>query len=405
MGVKILPTVNAYWNTNPALGCPWISGTMSKNRFMKITQYLHVSNNVNAVPNGHPEYDPLFKVRNLVNHLKTRFSSVYLPHKNISIDEAMIPFRGRLSFRQYMPAKPTKFGIKVWEACDSTSGYCLDFDIYTGKSSISSPNGLGYDVTTQLVSPYYGKNHHIYFDRFFTSVHLSEELLRNDTYSCGTVMVNRKGLPSAAKTTKMSRGEVQFYQKDGLMLTTWRDKRQVNILSTNANPDIEETTNKPDSVLLYNKYMGGVDKNNQLCSYYRVGRGSHKWWRYVFWFGFNLGITNAWILWNESAHVNVANLDHFKFCVMLAEEMRAGFTSKKLNMGRPSRFAPRPIANAHGHMLVKIVGRPKICRQCSVRGRRTNKGRKRETSFQCKVCQIPMCRVPCFGEYHRLNEE
>ena len=31
MGVKILPTVNAYWNTNPALGCPWISSTMSKN--------------------------------------------------------------------------------------------------------------------------------------------------------------------------------------------------------------------------------------------------------------------------------------------------------------------------------------------------------------------------------------
>ena len=112
----------------------------------------------------------------------------------------------------------------------------------------------------------------------------------------------------------------------------------------NANPDIEETTNKPDSILLYNKYIGCVDKNNQLCSYYRVGRGSHKWWRYIFWFGFNICITNGWILWNESAHVSIPNLDHFKFCVMSAEEMRAGFTSKKLNMGRPSRFTPRLIA-------------------------------------------------------------
>ena len=255
-----------------------------------------------------------------------------------------------------------------------------------------------------LVAPYYGKNHHIYFDRFFTSFHLSDELLKNGTYSCGTVMLNRKGLPSAAKITKMARGETRFYQKDSILLTTWKDKRQVNILSTNANANIEETSNKPDSVSLYNQFMGGVDKNNQLCTYYRVGRGSHKWWRYIFWFGFNLAMTNAWILWKESAHdQHLQNLDHLKFCTMLAEELRAGFSSRKLKTGRPSRNASLPIKSAHGHILVKIIGRPKICRQCVIRGRR--EGRKRETSFQCKACQVPMCKVPCFAEFHRFNEE
>ena len=42
----------------------------------------------------------------------------------------MIGFRGRLSFRQYMPAKPTKYGIKVWMVADSGNGYVLNFDVY-----------------------------------------------------------------------------------------------------------------------------------------------------------------------------------------------------------------------------------------------------------------------------------
>jgi len=45
----------------------------------------------------------------------------------------MIPFRGRFSFHQYMPAKPTKCGIKVWMVTDSSSGYVLNFDFYLGK--------------------------------------------------------------------------------------------------------------------------------------------------------------------------------------------------------------------------------------------------------------------------------
>jgi hypothetical protein len=58
----------------------------------------------------------------------------YNPHQNTSVDEAMIAFRGRLGFRQYLPAKPTKYGIKVKIRADSENGYCNEFEIYTGKS-------------------------------------------------------------------------------------------------------------------------------------------------------------------------------------------------------------------------------------------------------------------------------
>ena len=45
----------------------------------------------------------------------------------------MIAFRERLGFRQYMPAKPTKYGIKVWVHADSRSGFVNEFDVYVGK--------------------------------------------------------------------------------------------------------------------------------------------------------------------------------------------------------------------------------------------------------------------------------
>ena len=104
---------------------------MPRNRFKTINRFLHLADNAFLRRRGDPNYDPIFKVRPIVEHMKTRFRQYFVPHKCLAIDEAMIKFNGRLKFKQYMPSKPTKFGIKVWEICDSSNGYCLDFDVYT----------------------------------------------------------------------------------------------------------------------------------------------------------------------------------------------------------------------------------------------------------------------------------
>ena len=57
----------------------------------------------------------------------------------------MIPFKGRLGMKQYMPQKPTKRGIKVWECADSANGYVVDLSVYTGKErGMNTEQGLGY---------------------------------------------------------------------------------------------------------------------------------------------------------------------------------------------------------------------------------------------------------------------
>ncbi len=54
---------------------------------------------------------------------------IQVPSMNISVDESIIGFKGRLSFIQY---KPTKWGIKVWVMADSSNGYVSNLNIYTG---------------------------------------------------------------------------------------------------------------------------------------------------------------------------------------------------------------------------------------------------------------------------------
>ena len=87
-----------------------------------------------------------------------------------------------------MPAKPTKCGIKVWLAADSSNGDVLNFDVYLGKEANQRRIfGLGYNVVTKLIRPFMNKNHHVYFDNFVSSVTLLEHLEANGTYACATV--------------------------------------------------------------------------------------------------------------------------------------------------------------------------------------------------------------------------
>ena len=51
------------------------------------------------------------------------------PWKNLSVGEAMIKFDGMLLWKQYMPKKPVRWGIKIWCLCDSLKGYGLAFNV------------------------------------------------------------------------------------------------------------------------------------------------------------------------------------------------------------------------------------------------------------------------------------
>jgi len=45
----------------------------------------------------------------------------------------MIPYRGKLGIKQYMPNKPCKYGIKIYVLAGSESAYVQKWHIYSGK--------------------------------------------------------------------------------------------------------------------------------------------------------------------------------------------------------------------------------------------------------------------------------
>ena len=122
----------------------------------------------------------------------------------------MIPFQGRSSLKQYLPAKPVKRGIKVWCRSDSHNGYMCEFQIYTGrKESGEREINLGGRVVLDLTKTLEGHYYHIYFDNFFTSAMLLSSLLSRGLYACGTARQDYKGFPAALKMKGKGKKEMR----------------------------------------------------------------------------------------------------------------------------------------------------------------------------------------------------
>ena len=110
---------------------------------------------------------------------------MYYPHCEVSIDEAMIPFKGRSSMKQYLPLKPVKRSFKVWAMADAINGYMYDFNVYTGATE-SRERALGEKVVLTLSESIMGCHHKLFLDNYFTFVNLLSTLLEKGTYACGT---------------------------------------------------------------------------------------------------------------------------------------------------------------------------------------------------------------------------
>ena len=134
-GIKQLPKVYSYWSRNQLLGVPEVQKIFPRNRFAKISQYLHLNDKRRELPHGHANHDKLFKVRPLLDSVVEAIKSEYRPSKNVSIDEAMIPFKGRLAFKQFFPPKTGKEGNQSVGVCRFVERLRLRFGSLHGKTT------------------------------------------------------------------------------------------------------------------------------------------------------------------------------------------------------------------------------------------------------------------------------
>lgn len=81
------------------------------------------------------------------------------------------PFRGRCNFFQYMPAKPAKYGLKMYALCNAKSFDVYSFEIYCGKQKDGPFNvsNKPMDIVKRLVEPKKNSNRNLTTDNYGTS--------------------------------------------------------------------------------------------------------------------------------------------------------------------------------------------------------------------------------------------
>ena len=102
--------LKSYWSSNAVTNTPLFANTMARDRYLAILRFMHFVNNDNATVSADPNRDKLWKIRPFLNILFPRFTSVYSLSQNLSLDETLIQFKGRVQFRQFLPLKRSRFG-------------------------------------------------------------------------------------------------------------------------------------------------------------------------------------------------------------------------------------------------------------------------------------------------------
>ena len=133
--------------------------------------------------------DRLRKIRPLQEYIKNKCRDLYQPLQHLSVDERMVKSKARCHLVQYVKNKPCKWGFKCWVLADR-SGYTVDFNVYAGKSTETSEDGLSADVVLQLTAPFTGQGYQVFCDNYYTSVKLFKNLTKEGIAATGVMCVS-----------------------------------------------------------------------------------------------------------------------------------------------------------------------------------------------------------------------
>ena len=290
-----------YWTSEAIIETPIFRQYMSANHYFSILQFLHCCD----VNEQTEDADRLKKINTILEIVRNSFQTCLRPFQKLVIDESLMLYKGRLTFKQYIPSKRSRFDIKLFVLCDCKTGTILDFIVYTG-TDIDIPKseyGVSGSVVKKLLQQYMGRGHILYTDNWYTSPDLSLYLHSENTGSCGTVRRNRKNTPKF----EMKGGQkMEEHVKKPLYCMMYRDKRDFCMLSTIHKGEMtitrkvdhrtHEQIMKPDIIVDYNKNMRLVDKSDMQIGTVACLRKSVKWYHKLFFHLIDMSLLNAYNL-------------------------------------------------------------------------------------------------------------
>ncbi|CAH1989196.1 unnamed protein product [Acanthoscelides obtectus] len=402
MGVINFPTIESYWKKDP-MYYHEIFHKISYNRFTLLLKCWHFQDNTL------PSTSRLDKINPILSIIQNNIKTVYCPGDTVVVDETMVPFRGRLKFRQYNPSKARcSYGIKLYKVC-TPNGYTWHLKIYDSVSTAIDGLDLPGSTVVELVRPLLNEGRMVITDNYYTSLQLAKYLYDRNTHLLGTLRKNRRGLPEEVIIHKLRKGEIISRQNGCITVSKWKDQRDVLFLSTVHDDEMKtcgkkrngEDKIKPSAILDYNKGKQGVDISDQFASYYTCLRKSLTWYKKLA-IEIICGtlVVNTLIIYNEQRPK--------KEQVSLLQ-MRQSLISEMLKRRSNNDGGSGGKTKKTTHILEELPRDNnklyrKRCHGCYGKLRGNNSAsesakKAKRVNTICKSCNQAFC-VPCFGENH-----
>jgi len=409
-GLVQMPSIESYWSSKSRYTNQVAKNTMSRNRFELLLRFFHFSDNEKA-----PQGDRIYKIRDLIDRVVKNYHEIMEPGEYLAVDESMVPFRGRLIFKQYIPGKAHKYGVKLFKICE-VNGYTYDIEVYAGKNQVDG-KGLACKVVMDLSRPYLNNGRTLVTDNFYTSLTLANELLKNDTHLVGTLRSNRVKLPEVMKA-KLNKGQIIGKENtDGIVVAKWRDKRDVSMMSTKHNLDLVDTGKKnknnepifkPKIIIDYNKGKAGIDLSDQYSSYSSPIRKSIRWYHKVATeILLGTSVVNAFIVYNLHKGDN-KNITITNFREMLVDEL-LGLdqpttttdtlsTTTSRNRGIKHKFEESTEKDNRNRKIRKRCHHCYKIKSTTMGSEKASKETKKVNTL-CSTCNVYTC-IDCFNQKH-----
>ena len=194
---SIREPISDLYSEDPNRGKPIFPATMPRDRFKAILRFIRFDNLDTRLERL--QTDKLAPIRFVFDSINSSLNKAYMPNINLTIDEHLCRYRGKCPFKQYIPSKPDKYGIKVFVLADAKTFYPLNLEIYTGKGGSSNKSE---DLTSRLCT-ILKPGHVITGDNYFTSLNLSRKLLEErKIYYFGTIRKFRREIPKELNNIK-----------------------------------------------------------------------------------------------------------------------------------------------------------------------------------------------------------
>ena len=441
-GLMKKPNIPSYWSQDPLISTECMNRIMSRGRFAEIKRYICFYDKTKPKPPN----DAFYKIREFQDHVINNSKRVYIPERDLSVDESIILYTGLHRLKVYMPQKPNRYGFKAFVLSEASTGYMCNLIMNEGRLKGNTEESFTKRIVLEILKEYQDKGYRVYMDRYYTSAELFMEMKRKGIGACGTVLLNRLKLEKRTLNDILlfkDNDSSIFYTNDSMMFTIfYHYKRQVHMISNfhdNSLTKVEKikktrgldkkelqvlSVDTPTMIRDYQFKMKGVDLFNQRMSYYSTNFRSLRWYFRIIYFYMEIAMINSYLVYVKIQNkLDLRAKSHADYRTYVIKKMvnwqgperietkNSAFIREQYHMNpqdgakkyAPSIYDSKILSfNGNSIDLPCEIDKARLSQKCMYCDSGKKEGKFRKTLWVCKTCKKYCCKGTCFLK-HKIH--